>query len=67
MFELVKGEMKPKEKMFQRISDDKLVIDTKYIFGDGYTGIYKGMCKHNDYTYCQFEKVYDHFEKKTLS
>ena len=52
------------EKMFRPISADKLVIDTKYIIGDGYSAIYKGPYLHKDYTYQRFEQIYDLIEEK---
>ena len=50
--------------MFRPISADKLIIDTKYIIGDGYSAIYKGPYLYKDYTYRRFEQIYDIIEEK---
>ena len=64
MFQCIEGKLIPDEKMFRPISADKLIIDTKYIIGDGYSAIYKGPYLYKDYTYRRFEQIYDIIEEK---
>lgn len=64
MIQRVNGELIVNEKMFRLISADKLVIDTKYIIGHGYSAIYKGPYLYKDYTYRRFEQIYDIIEEK---
>ena len=59
MFQRIEGKLILDEKLFHPISDDKLVIGNKYVFGCGFSGIYKRSYVTRNHTYKQFDKVCD--------